>query len=56
MGRPSTLVARAEKKDGVVTRTWVGGASVLVSEGTIYLDLEFQLIRERLPIANSLTR
>ena len=38
MGRPSTLVARAEKKDGVVTRTWVGGASVLVSEGTIYLD------------------
>jgi len=38
MGRPSTLVARAEKKDGVVTRTWVGGASVLVSEGTIYLE------------------
>jgi trans-2,3-dihydro-3-hydroxyanthranilate isomerase len=38
MGRPSTLVARAEKKDGVVTRTWVGGASVMVSEGTIYLD------------------
>jgi trans-2,3-dihydro-3-hydroxyanthranilate isomerase len=38
MGRPSTLVARAEKKDGVVTRTWIGGASVLVSEGTIYLE------------------
>jgi trans-2,3-dihydro-3-hydroxyanthranilate isomerase len=38
MGRPSTLVARAEKKDGAVTRTWVGGASVLVSEGTIYVD------------------
>jgi len=38
MGRPSTLVARAEKKDGVVTGTWVGGASVMVSEGTIYLE------------------
>lgn len=38
MGRPSTLVARAEKKDGVVQGTWIGGASVLVSEGTIYLD------------------
>src|SRR5438067_2463602 len=38
MGRPSTLVARAEKKDGVVTGTWIGGAAVLVSEGTIYLD------------------
>jgi trans-2,3-dihydro-3-hydroxyanthranilate isomerase len=38
MGRPSTLVARAEKKDGVVTGTWIGGATVLVSEGTIYLD------------------
>jgi trans-2,3-dihydro-3-hydroxyanthranilate isomerase len=38
MGRPSTLVARAEKKEGVVTGTWIGGATVLVSEGTIYLD------------------
>src|SRR5438874_7215555 len=38
MGRPSTLVARAEKKAGVVTGTWIGGAAVLVSEGTIYLD------------------
>ena len=38
MGRPSTLIARAEKKDGVVQTTWVGGASVLVSEGTLYLD------------------
>jgi trans-2,3-dihydro-3-hydroxyanthranilate isomerase len=38
MGRPSTLVARAEKKDGVVTGTWIGGATVSVSEGTIYLD------------------
>src|SRR5256714_1759156 len=38
MGRPSTLLARAEKTDGEVTGTWVGGAAVLVSEGTIYLD------------------
>lgn len=38
MGRPSTLNARAEKKDGIVTATWIGGASVLVSEGTIEVD------------------
>jgi trans-2,3-dihydro-3-hydroxyanthranilate isomerase len=38
MGRPSTLIARTEKKAGVVTGTWIGGATVLVSEGTIYLD------------------
>jgi trans-2,3-dihydro-3-hydroxyanthranilate isomerase len=38
MGRPSTLIARAEKKDGVVQTTRIGGASILVSEGTIYLD------------------
>ena len=38
MGRPSTLIARAEKKDGVVTGTWIGGATVLVSEGTIEVD------------------
>jgi trans-2,3-dihydro-3-hydroxyanthranilate isomerase len=38
MGRPSTLVARAEKKDGIVATTRIGGATVLVSEGTIYLD------------------
>jgi trans-2,3-dihydro-3-hydroxyanthranilate isomerase len=38
MGRPSTLIARAEKEAGVVTGTWIGGAAVLVSEGTIYLD------------------
>jgi trans-2,3-dihydro-3-hydroxyanthranilate isomerase len=38
MGRPSTLIARAETKEGVVTGTWIGGATVLVSEGTIYLD------------------
>jgi trans-2,3-dihydro-3-hydroxyanthranilate isomerase len=38
MGRPSTLIARAEKRDGVVQTTRIGGAAVLVSEGTIYLD------------------
>ncbi|HKU61834.1 MAG TPA: PhzF family phenazine biosynthesis protein [Gemmatimonadales bacterium] len=35
MGRPSVLEARSEKRDGSVTGTWIGGASVLVSEGTI---------------------
>ena len=35
MGRPSLLSARAEKMDAVVRSTHVGGACVLVSEGTI---------------------
>lgn len=35
MGRPSVLEARSEKRAGAVTGTWIGGASVLVSEGTI---------------------
>ncbi len=35
MGRPSVLEARAEKKGGAVVAAWVGGASVLVSEGWI---------------------
>src|SRR5881227_440648 len=38
MGRPSTLLARAEKKNGVVTGTWIGGATVLVSEGILHLE------------------
>src|SRR5262249_54131347 len=38
MGRPSTLLARAEKGGGTVQGTWVGGASVLVSEGVIHVD------------------
>ena len=38
MGRPSTLIARAEKEDGVIQTTRIGGASVLVSEGFLYLD------------------
>lgn len=35
MGRPSLLDARAEKRDGVVVSTGVGGSCVLVSEGMI---------------------
>lgn len=35
MGRPSLLEARAQKLNGTVTGTWVGGESVLVSEGWI---------------------
>jgi trans-2,3-dihydro-3-hydroxyanthranilate isomerase len=38
MGRPSTLIARAEKADGTVQATWVGGSCVMVSEGFIQLD------------------
>lgn len=38
MGRPSLLLARAEKRDGEVISTWIGGTCVLVSEGVIYVD------------------
>ena len=38
MGRPSTLMARAEKADGTVQATWVGGSCVMVSEGFIQVD------------------
>lgn len=38
MGRPSALLARAEKVNGVVTSTWVGGSCVMVSEGFIQVD------------------
>jgi trans-2,3-dihydro-3-hydroxyanthranilate isomerase len=38
MGRPSTLLARAEKADGTVQATWVGGSCVMVSEGFIQVD------------------
>jgi trans-2,3-dihydro-3-hydroxyanthranilate isomerase len=38
MGRPSILLARAQKTAGVVQSTWIGGACVLVSEGAIHLD------------------
>ena len=35
MGRPSVLEARTEKRDGVVVNVWIGGESVMVSEGLI---------------------
>ncbi len=38
MGRPSVLHARAEKRDGKVLSTWIGGSCVMVSEGHIYVD------------------
>jgi trans-2,3-dihydro-3-hydroxyanthranilate isomerase len=38
MGRPSLLLARAEKVDGNVKATWIGGACVLVNEGFIQVD------------------
>jgi trans-2,3-dihydro-3-hydroxyanthranilate isomerase len=38
MGRPSVLDVTARKRGGVVIETRVGGASVLVSEGTIETD------------------
>ena len=38
MGRPSILQARAEKIDGNVLSTWIGGSCVMVSEGHIYVD------------------
>jgi trans-2,3-dihydro-3-hydroxyanthranilate isomerase len=37
MGRPSLLQAEAEKKDGVVTTTYIGGRCVPVMSGTIDL-------------------
>ncbi len=37
MGRPSVLDARTEKVDGAVTGVWIGGSSVMVSEG--YLEV-----------------
>lgn len=41
MGRPSVLNAEAEKKDGVVTATYIGGACVPVMSGTIDLAVQF---------------
>jgi trans-2,3-dihydro-3-hydroxyanthranilate isomerase len=37
MGRPSLLEAEAEKKNGTVTATWIGGRCVPVMSGTIEL-------------------
>ena len=38
MGRPSLLKARAEKKDNMVTSTWIGGSCIMISKGVIYVD------------------
>ena len=38
MGRPSTLRARAQKNNGNVACTFIGGSCVMVSEGIIYVD------------------
>lgn len=38
MGRPSLMEARAEKKGGQVTDTWIGGNSVMVAEGHIHIE------------------
>ena len=46
MGRPSVLEARTEKRDGVVTATCIGGASVLVSEGTIEVTADTRRSRD----------
>ena len=35
MGRPSQLHARTEKRNGKVTGSWIGGHSVMISEGTL---------------------
>lgn len=35
MGRPSLLKARASKKAGEVSGVWIGGNSVMITEGTI---------------------
>ncbi len=38
MKRPSVLAARTEKQDDAVTGVWIGGSSVMISEGTIEVD------------------
>lgn len=38
MGRPSLLQSRAEKRNGKVTGTWIGGNSVITCKGSIYID------------------
>ena len=37
MGRPSYLKAHTQKKSGEVTATFIGGNSVMVSEGIIFV-------------------
>ena len=43
MGRPSLLQAEAEKKNGTVTATYIGGRCVPVMSGTIELRVERQI-------------
>lgn len=38
MGRPSVLIAEADKRDNVVLRTRVGGQSVMVCDGLLEID------------------
>ncbi len=38
MGRPSVISARAEKRDGVVVETFVGGSCAMTAEGVIQVD------------------
>lgn len=38
MQRPSILDARTEKNNNVVTGVWIGGCSIMLSEGYLYLD------------------
>jgi trans-2,3-dihydro-3-hydroxyanthranilate isomerase len=45
MGRPSILEARTEKRDGVVVDAWIGGASVMVSDG--YIEVGERRSRKR---------
>jgi trans-2,3-dihydro-3-hydroxyanthranilate isomerase len=35
VGRPSVLNGRTEKRNGKITGVWIGGNSVLISEGII---------------------
>lgn len=37
MGRPSLLQSRADKRNGKVTGTWIGGNSVITCKGLIYI-------------------
>lgn len=37
MGRPSVLEARTRREDDAI-RTWIGGHSVFIAEGTIFVD------------------
>jgi trans-2,3-dihydro-3-hydroxyanthranilate isomerase len=38
MKRPSILDARTEKRNGEVTGVWIAGCSVMISQGSIWVD------------------